>query len=330
MVKLTDVARKAGCSPTTVSRVINNYGYISEKTRNKVHQAMAELHYQPNSAARSLQGKKTMLVGVIFPKVSNPFFGELVSKIENQLFNAGYKTILCNAEGQAEKERSYLQMLTANKVDGIIAGAHNLDIKEYQETGLPIVSFDRTLSKNIPIVSSDNYQGGQLATQELYNSGARNICFIGRSTFSGQPTDERLQGYKDKIKQLKLTEHLQPISSIDSTEIKEMVIKNLLENNKVDGIVASDDLTAVICLNVAYKLNIPVPQKLKIIGFDGSEIIRNLRPDLSTIIQPTQAIAQLLVKLLEERVSNPDRSLKQSHYTLPVKLLKRKSSSYQL
>ena len=328
-MKLTDVAHKAGCSPTTVSRVINNYGYISEKTRKKVYQAMEELNYQPNSVARSLQGKKTNLIGLIFPTVSNPFFGELVSTIENRLFSAGYKTILCNAEDQAEKERSYLQMLTANKVDGIIAGAHNLDIKEYQETSLPIVSFDRKLSNNIPIVSSDNYRGGQLATQELYNNGARNIYFIGTPTITGQPTDGRFQGYKDAIKQLHLQEYLQPISSADDTEIKEMIIQNLLENNKVDGIVASDDITAIICLNVAKKLKLQVPQNLKIIGFDGSKVIRTLRPDLSTIIQPTKAIAQLLVKVLEERISNPDTPLKQTNYTLPVQLLKRKSSSYQ-
>ena len=139
MVKLTDVAAKAGCSVTTVSRVINNYGYISQKTRKKVHEAMKELNYQPNSVARSLQGKKTKLIGLIFPDVSNPFFGELVSKIEDQLFKHGYKTILCNAGNDKEKERTYLQMLMANQVDGIIAGAHNLGIEEYQRTGLPIV-----------------------------------------------------------------------------------------------------------------------------------------------------------------------------------------------
>ena len=329
MIKLTDVARRAGCSPTTVSRVINNYGYISEKTRKKVKQAMAELHYQPNSAARSLQGKKTNLVGLIFPTVSNPFFGELVSKIENQLFNAGYKTILCNAEGQVEKERSYLQMLTANKVDGIIAGAHNLNIEEYQETGLPIVSFDRKFSDKIPIVSSDNYQGSQLAVQELYDNGAKNIYFVGSTIPNGQPTDRRLQGYKEKIKELNLKEHFQPLDSISNPEIKEMTIQNFLKNNTVDGIVASDDVTAIICLNIAQELNLNVPHDLKIIGFDGSDIIRTLHPDLSTIIQPTQAIAQLLVKVLEKRISHPDTPLEQNIYTLPVQLLKRKSSSYQ-
>ena len=130
-VKLTDVARKAGVSPTTVSRVINNYGYLSKKTINKVHAAMAELNYQPNALARSLQGKKSQLIGLVFPSVSNPFFGELIEKLESKLFEKGYKSILCDSANNSIKEREYLNMLIANQVDGIITGSHNLGIKEY-------------------------------------------------------------------------------------------------------------------------------------------------------------------------------------------------------
>ena len=138
--KLTDVAKKAGVSKTTVSRVINNYGYISEKTRQQVFRAMKELNYQPNSLARSLHGKSTHLIGIIFPSIMNPFYAELVQRVEEKLFAAGYKIILCNSAQNKEKERDYLKMLIANQVDGIIAGAHNLGIEEYKNVGLPIVS----------------------------------------------------------------------------------------------------------------------------------------------------------------------------------------------
>ena len=165
-IKLTDVAKKAGVSPTTVSRVINNYGSLSQKTIDKVQAAMKELNYQPNSLARSLQGKNTQLIGLIFPTVANPFYGELVEKIETKLFELGYKTILCDSANNKEKERSYINMLSANKVDGIIAGAHNLGITEYENIGLPIVSFDRYLADGIPIIGSDNFRGGYLATED--------------------------------------------------------------------------------------------------------------------------------------------------------------------
>ncbi|MBP2058824.1 LacI family sucrose operon transcriptional repressor [Lactobacillus colini] len=327
MAKLTDVAKLAQCSVTTVSRVINNYGYISDRTRQKVHQAMKELNYQPNSLARSLQGKKTKLVGVIFPSIANPFFGELVAEIEKQLFSSGYKTILCNAGNDKEKERTYLQMLMANQVDGIIAGAHNLGIDEYQKTGLPIISFDRQLSDNIPIVTADNYQGGCLATQELYDNGARHIYFVGNPVLDGHPTQRRLEGYKETIEKLGLTQHIHPVIFGETPELKEMAIKDLLQFHKVDGIVASDDLTAILVLNIAKKLGIKVPNDLKVIGFDGTDYIQTYHPELSTIVQPLGAIAQLLVKLLEERIADPDKTLETSTYKLPVKILKRESSS---
>lgn len=327
MTKLTDVAKKAGCSPTTVSRVINNYGYISKKTRQKVFQAMKELNYQPNVVARSLQGKKTQLIGVIFPDIAHPFFGELVSKIENALFQKGYKTILCNAGKNKEKEKTYLQMLMANKVDGIIAGAHNLGIDEYQNTGLPIVSFDRKLSPNIPIVTSDNFHGGELATKDLYHNGARNIYFVGSPTLDGHPTDRRLKGYQKAINDLNLTEHIYPASFGDTPALKEMTIEKLLKNHQVDGIVAGDDLTAILIMKVAKKLNISIPQKLKVIGFDGTTFVQTYYPDLSTIVQPIDDIAQVLVKLLEERIHNPKHQICNSPYILPVKLLKSLSST---
>lgn len=128
---------------------------------------MKELNYQPNSLARSLHGKSTHLIGIIFPSIMNPFYAELVQRVEEKLFAAGYKIILCNSAQNKEKERDYLKMLIANQVDGIIAGAHNLGIEEYKNVGLPIVSFDRYLSETIPTVSCDNYQGGITATKNF-------------------------------------------------------------------------------------------------------------------------------------------------------------------
>lgn len=183
--KLTDVANLAGVSATTVSRVINNHGYLSEKTKQKVFDAMRELNYQPNSLARSLQGKKMKLIGVIFPSITNPFFAELIEDIEMQLFTQGYKIILCNAGKNKQKESEYIKMLLANQVDGIIAGAHNLGIDEYQQLGLPIVSFDRKLSDNIPIVSCDNYQGIELAVHDLLQAGCKKITFVGNKQLKG-------------------------------------------------------------------------------------------------------------------------------------------------
>lgn len=320
--KLTDVAKKAQVSPTTVSRVINNYGYLSQKTKDKVYAAMKELNYQPNSLARSLHGKKTHLIGLIFPHVTNPFFAELIQAIEERLFTLGYKIILCNAGEDKYKERECLQMLIANQVDGIIAGAHNLGIEEYQQADLPIVSFDRKLSAQIPIVSCDNYQGGVLATEELYQAGCRKIYFLGNPIKKGNPTDLRLRGYQDVIDKYQLSAHFHAINFFDSAMIRALAIRNLLENNQVDGIVCTDDLAAVLVLQEAAKLKIKVPEQLKVTGFDGTRLMQDYHPELSTIQQPLSDIAALLVDVLLERIAHPETTPKQFEYVLPVKFLK--------
>ncbi|MDF7682092.1 LacI family DNA-binding transcriptional regulator [Lactobacillus sp. ESL0679] len=318
--KLSDVAKKAGVSVTTVSRVINNYGYLSKETKAKVKLAMQELNYQPNSVARSLQGKQTYLIGIIFPNISNPFFGELVERLECLLFAKGYKTILCNSANDPQKEHTYLQMLMANQVDGIISGAHNLGIKEYQQTNLPMVSFDRNLSADIPIVSADNYRGAQMATAELYRCGCRQIYYLGNANIEGNPTDQRLRGYRDYMKAKDLKAKVCSLNYGDTKLIKMMLIKKLLEQDKVDGIVCSDDLTAILVCLVAEELKIKVPQDLMVIGFDGTQLIRDYFPQLTTIKQPLNDIASLLIKLLLQRIKHPDQKFKNTIYTLPVEL----------
>ena len=315
---LKDVAREAQCSVTTVSRVINHYGYLSEKTINAVHAAMKKLNYQPNSLARSLQGKRTHLIGVIVPSITNPFFAELVEEIENELLRNNYKMILCNSVTNKEKERAYLRMLIANQVDGVIAGAHNLGIGEYQRTGLPIVSFDRQLEPHIPIVSSDNYQGMVHATRAMYRTGARHIYFLGNPHDEANPTIQRLRGYQDTIRTLGLHSHTFPVRFDDSPAVKKITIKDMLTNHHPDAVVCTDDLTALLVLQTAQELHINVPTDLRVSGFDGTKLIQNYCPELPTVVQPTRDIAAVLVNFLKQRIETPDKPVTESPCILPV------------
>jgi len=319
--KLNDVAKLAGVSATTVSRVINNHGYLSDQTKEKVFAAMRELHYQPNNMARSLQGKNTQLIGVIFSDISNPFFGELVSRIEKLLFAKNYKVILCNSADDPQKERDYLQMLMANQVDGIIAGAHNLGIEEYQQYGLPIISFDRYLSDNIPIVSSDNYHGGWLAAQALQQAGATKTAIFTGTSHEGSPTIGRREGYEAYMTEQQLTPYVHELPFELSPALKMMQIKTILAQEHYEGVFCSDDLTALLTINVARQLKIEVPQALKVVGYDGTALIRNYHSELTTIEQPLEDISTLLVSLLLQRIANANCPL-ESEYVLPVKLAK--------
>lgn len=318
--KLSDVAEEAGVSPTTVSRVINNHGYLSARTKQKVYDAMEKLHYQPNSLARSLKGKKTKIIGLIFPGITNPFFAELIEKLEKQLFLKGYKVILCNAADDIAKERDYIKMLIANQVDGIITGAHNLGIEEYQNIYLPIVAFDRRYASGMPTISSDNLQGGILATQTLYEAGARHIYFMGNPNQKGNPTDRRLQGYYQQMTKLGLESQVMPIFFDETPKIKKVSIQRFLKERKADGIVCSDDLTAILVLQSAKELQIEIPDTLKVVGYDGTTFIQTYFPELTTIVQPLDDIAMMLVESLLNRMSNRVDKLGENDFILPVSL----------
>ena len=319
VAKLTDVAKLAGVSPTTVSRVINKKGYLSEKTIQKVNEAMRELGYKPNNLARSLQGKSAKLIGLIFPNISNVFYAELIDKLEHQLFKNGYKTIICKSEHDSEKEREYIEMLEANQVDGIISGSHNLGIQDYNRVTAPIISFDRNLSPDIPVVSSDNYAGGVLAAQTLVKTGAKSIIMITGNDNSNSPTGLRHAGFASVLPKATIIN----VSSDFSPVRKEMEIKNILTRQKPDAIFASDDLTAILVIKIAQELGISVPEELKVIGYDGTYFIENYYPHLTTVKQPMEEIACLTVDLLLQKIAG--KEVATTGYFLPVTLLPGKS-----
>lgn len=315
VAKLTDVAKLAGVSPTTVSRVINKKGYLSEKTIQKVNDAMRELGYKPNNLARSLQGKSAKLIGLIFPNIRHVFYAELIDKLEHELFKKGYKTIICNSEHDSEKEREYIEMLEANQVDGIISGSHNLGIEDYNRVTAPIISFDRNLSPDIPVVSSDNYGGGVLVAQTLVKTGAKDIIMITGNDNSNSPTGLRHAGFASILPDAPIIN----VSSDFSPVRKEMEIKNILTQQKPDAIFASDDLTAILIINIAKELGISVPDQLKVIGYDGTYFIENYYPQLTTVKQPLEEIAFLCVELLLQKIEG--KKVATTGYFLPVTLL---------
>lgn len=314
--KISDVAKVAGVSPTTVSRVLNNRGYIGEKTRIKVDEAMKQLNYFPNDVARSLFIKKTFLIGVIFPTTTNPFYGQLVFHLENIAASLGYKILLCNSQGQEDKERNYLRMLQRNQVDGIIAGAHNRGVKEYDIPTLPVVGVDRYLSDNIPVVSSDNYDGGRQATELLIRKGCKNIIHINGPIYLETPANLRRKAYEDVMRDNQLTS-----KTYETKGDNQEVIKKLFdENPQVDSVFASDDLIAAAVMREAKIRKKNIPTDFKVIGYDGTETTRLLLPELSTIQQPIREIAEKTIEILLKEI-NGEVDHSQMETNLPVRLI---------
>lgn len=302
--KLEDVAAAAGVSKTTVSRVLNHRGYLSEKTIAKVQKAMQELDYRPNIIARQLYKQRTDLVGMIFPTVDNPFFSQLEAEMERQLYRNGYKVLIGNSQNDPAKEENYLQQLLTHQVDGLIVGTQNRGLIGYQHANLPVVAIDQVVGKNIPVVSSDNYQGGLLATQRLLDDGCRHIIHTNGPLGLDTPTQKRREAYEHLMTKNNLpaiTYHLDfNISTVD----KERVFRRIFEEHpEVDGIFAANDTDASTIINLASEYGKRIPEDLKIVGYDGSNVTRLLLPGLTTIQQPIDEMADLAVQLLQARIN---------------------------
>lgn len=264
-----DVAERAGVSVTTVSRVLNNRGYISDEMRNKVGKAIEELNYTPNHLARSFYNNKTMSIGLIIPTINNPFFGELAFYIEKELANKNYNLYICNSLNDLNNELKYLKLLKEKKVDGLIVGSHNIARSEYDKVENKVVSIERAINNNIPIIQSDNYSGGKLATEELINNGCKNIlCIVGNKILD-MPANNRADAYKEIMQRENLDVKIKEIPFNLSINEKKSIVEEILKKSCYDGIFAGDDLMAGLVVAEAANLGIKVPTELKVIGFDG-------------------------------------------------------------
>lgn len=316
--KLDDVAKLANVSKTTVSRVLNKRGYLSQETIDKVYDAMEKLNYQPNTVARQLYNKKTNIIGLLFPAVSNPFFGELVEELEKKLYSQGYKVIIGNSMNDPEKEKNYLNQLLSNQVDGLIVGTHNQNIQQYQNENLPIVAIDRIMNQDIPVIESDNYSGGKQATDRLIQKGAKKIIHTTGPDTLDTPANRRREAYEETM-----TYHgLQPIHysvdfNISYTEKTGIFNQIFIDHPDVDGVFASNDVDALLIMQIAKKFNKNIPEDLLIVGYDGSKIMRNMFPNLTTIVQPIEEIANKALEVLNLRLEKQETL---SEYILPVSI----------
>lgn len=318
--KLEDVARLAGVSPTTVSRMMNNRGYVSEATKTKVRSAMEELNYFPNDIARSLFNKRTNLIGLILPTTANPFFGELTFHIENLCAAHGLKVLLCNSLNRIDKEEQYAEMLMRNQVDGIIVGTHNRGILNYKRSNLAVVAIDRYLSETIPVVSSDNYEGGRLATQRLIDRGCRYILHFNGPAELETPAQLRRKAFEDIMQQHGLPHYTYEIELPLDREDQLTVIRRALdEHPQTDGVFASNDMIAASVIHEAGIRGISIPDDLKIVGYDGTAVTSSFMPQLTTIRQPIEAIASTAIDMLLREIEGEfDETARQ--IVLPVEL----------
>ncbi len=298
MPNIKDVAKKAGVGIATVSRVINDSGYVKKETREKIEKVIKEISYVPNEIARSMTRQRNDIVAFILPNSTHLFFGELLYFVEEELYKYGYKVMICNSSEKIEKEIVYLDMLKNNRVDAVILLTNN-DIDQYLDKKLPLLSFDRRFD-GVPFVASDNYEGGVLAAKRLIEQGCKKMMFIGDdaqgdSTPVMTEVTKRRLGFLDYIKEKGYPEMINieyPLG--DYIHIPENIHKIINEHPEIDGIFTISDAVACDVIKELENNGRRVPEDVKVIGFDGGRSFLNLGKKITSIGQSPKLIAEAI------------------------------------
>lgn len=305
---MKDVAREAGVSLGTVSKVINGIP-VGESYRKKVEAAIKQLDYHINAYAKGLKNNRTYTIAVILPNMINPFFGIMAHYINRALVRHGYRMLLCDTDYDYAKEQEMVQMAEQNKVDGIIALTYNPDLKISQN--VRSVSIDRCLGGNTPCVASDNYAGGRLAAQKLVENGCRNLAFLRIGSALASETNKRKDGFVAACEAMQIPCACKVL--LDGTPIEEF--EQFLRDNLTDGRLAFDgifcvtDKLAVETVKMLRRMGQRVPEDVQVIGYDGLRTFGDGDYYCSTIVQPAEAMAETCVRLVLEETDTNTPSL---------------------
>lgn len=325
MATIKDVAAQAGLSVTTVSRVLNNRGYISEETRQKVSDAMEVIGYHPNEMARMLSKQTSNIIGVILPHINHPYFSQLISALEDSASKRQYRILLFNSKDKKEKLFEYLDTCASNRVAGIVLCSGDVNMEAVKELGVPLVTIERYLEDGTASIECDNRMGGELAAKKLIEAGCKNILCIGGVTNNVMPADERAESFARICKEAGISYVIENTvqKQFHNLEYYEELEKLLCKNTEIDGIFASSDIIAAQCIQVCRKLGRNVPEDIKIVGFDDVNIAALTSPSISTIHQPVSEMAAMAVDIV---IKSTEGFVVPKRTVLPVSFVEREST----
>jgi LacI family transcriptional regulator len=308
MTTIKDVARRAGVSPATVSRVLTGRKSVASALAERVQGAVHELNYRPSAVARSLRTQRTKVWGMIISDIRNPFFTDLVRGVEDGARRYGYSLILGNADERLDKEAAYIELFVAERMAGVIispASQKMTDVRLLREHGMPVVAVDRELSDDgVDAVLVDNEGGAYAATAHLIEQGFERIaCVTGpddRTTATA-----RLDGYLrahaavGRVVEPGMVRH----SDFKQTGGYASAVDLLSARTRPDAFFIANNLMTLGALEAFAERGCEVPGDVGVVGFDDMPWAALLRPPLTTIAQPAYAMGETTAELLYQRGS---------------------------
>lgn len=329
MVTRNDVARRAGTSPAVVSYVLNKGPRpVSAVTSAKVMAAIEELGYRPNHLARALRVKRSMVLGLLMPDASNPFFASLARALEDLAYDLGYALLVGNATEDDEREARYVSTFVDRQVDGLLlisSGKSRESMRELNRARVPLVMVDRLLPE-VPAstIVVDNEMGGYLATAHLMEHGHTQIaCLAGPNDLS--PSSDRHRGWARalRVRNLRPEDSLLVRSRFERAAGYEATRRLLEGPSRPTALFATADIQAVGALRAASEAGLRVPEDLAVASFDGIPEAAFTVPGLTTIVQPIELIARRTMELILERIRDPETPA--TAEVVPVGLIRRGS-----
>lgn len=247
----------------------------------------------------------------------------MISNIEYEAYKKGYRILLCNSQEKEEKEKEYIEICTSNRVAGIILFSGIVNVDTFVRMDIPVITMERYLGNGTASVECDNQEGGILAAQKLIQNGCRNLMMIGSTASDIRlPADYRAVGFRKVCdeQQISYIEIDPELSSYNNMTYDEMLEEALRKYPQTDGVFASSDVIAAQTLQVCSRMNISVPEQMKIIGFDDVSLAQLTTPKLTTIHQPIKEMAESAIGLLADAAEG---RLIAKKTLLPVRLIER-------
>ncbi|WP_286230933.1 LacI family DNA-binding transcriptional regulator [Neobacillus mesonae] len=329
MITIKEIAERANVSRTTVSRVLNNSGYVSEEAKKRVLQVIEETGYVPSENAKSLRTKKTKVIGVILPKISTETSSRLVKGMDEILAKEGYQILLTNTNLNPEKEIEYLKLLKSRHVDGIILSATNINrtlVEEIYNLKIPFVTVGQTISGLANVIFED-YQATKDMVNFLIKKGHTKIAFIGVSEQDRAVGYLRKKGYLDAMKEKNLqveTSWVQKgVFNVESGyESMKAILLDAAEN-KPTAVLAVTDRLAIGAMQYLSEAGLSVPDDIALAGMGASELAKFISPALTTIDFSIEEAGQEAASLILQKIDR--ENYQEIIKTIPYRLVERSS-----
>ncbi|GAC1361099.1 MAG: LacI family DNA-binding transcriptional regulator [Ktedonobacteraceae bacterium] len=332
MANIQDVARRAGVSISTVSRVVNGNVRVNPEIARRVQLAIDELHYQPSNAARTLQKNRSQIIGLLLSDIENPFFTTLIKGVEDVAQRNGYSIILCNSDENPARERQYVSVLCSERVAGAIVMPTSENpriVKLFVENHIPVVTVDRRIAgRQVDAILSDNVLGAREAVTHLLGNGYQRIAFIGGPT-SSTTGRERLEGYRQALREasIPLDSSLERFGDFKEESGYRLAHELLALEPAIDALFVANNPMTLGALKTIYERQLRVPDDVALVGFDEMPWATLSSISLTTVTQSVYELGNTAALRLFQRLQAPNEITQQEIVIAPTLRIRGSSRS---